>query len=103
MLHDDLLVWVVELDCELGRKNGFRRRYRTAIRADRFYREAGLRPFWDHGNLAVNDVGYVGVIKGDAVAVVRGREGRIEGAKSVGGFRVISMLSGVDGTLLRGL
>lgn len=60
-------------------------------------------PFWNDGDFAVHDVRYVGIIQGDTVPVVRGGEGRVEGAEGVDGFRIIAMLPVVDRALLRGL
>lgn len=103
MPHDNLLVGIVELDGELGGKDGLGRRCCAAICADSLCRQARLRPFGDHCHLAVDDVRDEGVVEGDTIAIPRGGLGRVQVAQSICWFRAIPMLVEVDGTLLRGL
>lgn len=103
MSHDDLLVGIVELDGELGGENRLRRRCCAAVCANSVCRQARLRPFGDHGHLAVDDVRNIGIVEGDAIAISRGGQGRVQGAQSICWLGVIPVLVKVDGALLRGL
>lgn len=103
MPHDDLLVGIVELDGELGGENRLRRWCCAAVCANSVCRQARLRPFGDHGHLAVDDVRGIGIIEGDAIAIPRGGQSRVKVAQSICWLGVIPVLVKVDGALLRGL
>lgn len=100
MFDHDLLVWVVEVDGELGREDGLRGRSSATVGTNRISRQTGLCPFRDHGDLAIYDVGHVGVIEGNAVAVSRCGQVGVQIAQVIGGLRLISMLTVVYGTLI---
>lgn len=69
-VHRHLLVGVVQVDGEAGRKNRFWRRRNAAILADGLRRETRLSPFRDDQDLAEEDIGDVGVIEGGGIAVL---------------------------------
>lgn len=100
MFDHDLLVRVVEVDRELGREDGLWGRSSASVGTNRISRQTGLCPFRDHSDFAVYNVGHVGVVEGDTIAVSRCGQVGVQVAQVIRGLRLVSMLTVVYGTLV---
>jgi hypothetical protein len=93
MANHDFLVGVIELDRKLGGEDRFCGRRSTSIVTNSFCRQARLCPLGDHGNLAVDNIGDIGITDGDTITILRGGGGGVQVFEVVGRLGVISMLT----------
>jgi hypothetical protein len=70
VFHGDGLVGIIKLDGEFDGEDRFRRRGCTTIGPNGVCGQAWLCPFWNYSDLPKDDLGHVGVAKGDAITVL---------------------------------
>lgn len=96
VVHNYLLVRVVESDCEAGGEDRLWRWCDASILADSFSRECRLCPFGYNQDFTVDNIGDVRVIEGGGEAVPGIGGGGIGIAKGVRWLRLVAVLLKVN-------
>lgn len=92
MPHCNLLVRVIQLDRELGRKDGLWWRWDGSVHSGLLRQRGWLRPFWDEQHLGVQDVGCVSIVKRSGVSISGSILFRVKMSERVGRFELGAML-----------